>query len=228
MDADQRRSVKTGTKHRWSRWSAWRSSRRTDRDLDRAPGSGRGEPDRFIDAVFALGQSLRHESAVTRADYAARIVRGGLPEATARTAGPRRERFFDAYVQALIDRDVRQLADLQHKGRLRTLVRLLAARAGTIIAPGALGIRPGTEPADGGPLLESFVLSELARQLTWSDELADLYHYRDHSKFEVDAAAGESTRTGRRHRGEGRIDGRAGRLPWSAPAGRPARRRFSR
>lgn len=45
-------------------------------------------------------------------------------------------------------------------------------------------LRPGA-PFD--PLLESFVLSELARQLTWSTQLADLYHYRDHSKFEVDA-----------------------------------------
>jgi predicted AAA+ superfamily ATPase len=35
-------------------------------------------------------------------------------------------------------------------------------------------------------LLEGFVLSELARQLTWSHELADLYHYRDHNKVEVD------------------------------------------
>src|SRR5262249_42026182 len=43
--------------------------------------------------------------------------------------------------------------------------------------------RPG---APFGPLLESFVLSELARQLTWSQELADLYHYRDHNKVEVD------------------------------------------
>jgi hypothetical protein len=44
--------------------------------------------------------------------------------------------------------------------------------------------RPG---APFGPLLESFVLSELARQLTWSQELADLFHYRDHNKVEVDA-----------------------------------------
>lgn len=43
--------------------------------------------------------------------------------------------------------------------------------------------RPG---APFGPLLEGFVLSELARQLTWSTELADLYHYRDHNKVEVD------------------------------------------
>src|SRR5258708_38554700 len=44
--------------------------------------------------------------------------------------------------------------------------------------------RPG---APFGALLESFVLSELARQLTWSQELVDLYHYRDHNKVEVDA-----------------------------------------
>jgi hypothetical protein len=97
-----------------------------------------GAPDGFIDAIFALGPDLRHESAVTRADYAARIARGGLPEAAARTDARRRERFFDAYVQSLIDRDVRQLADIQRKGRLRTLIRLLATRAGTIIAAGAL------------------------------------------------------------------------------------------
>ena len=68
-----------------------------------------GQPDGFIDAVFTLGPDLRHESTVTRADYASRIVRGGLPEAAARADPRRRESFLDAYVQALIDRDVQQL-----------------------------------------------------------------------------------------------------------------------
>lgn len=204
------------------------------------------EPDGFVDAIFTLGPELRHESAVTRADYAARIVRGGLPEATSRDDPRRRQRFLDAYVQALIDRDVRQLADIQRKGELRRLVRLLAARSATIIAANslesALGLsrptiaryfqaleeiflvkripgwsrnlgtrataaaklifvdsgiaaneiavdtrallRPG---APFGPLLESFVLSELSRQLSWSAQSVELSHYRDHSKFEVDA-----------------------------------------
>ena len=43
--------------------------------------------------------------------------------------------------------------------------------------------RPG---APFGTLLEGFVLSD-ARQLTWSAELADADHYRDHNKVEVDA-----------------------------------------
>lgn len=205
-----------------------------------------GEPDGFVDAVFTVGADLRHESDVTRADYAARIVRGGLPEAAARADPRRRQRFFDAYIQALIDRDVRQLSDIQHKGELRKLIRLLAARSATIIAANslesALGLsrptiarylqaleeiflikripgwsrnlgtratgaaklifvdsgiaanelatdarallRPG---APFGPMLESFVLSELSRQLTWSEQLVELYHYRDQSQYEVDA-----------------------------------------
>ena len=61
-----------------------------------------GAPDGFIDAVFTDGPGIRHDSTVTRADYATRIVRGGLPEAVARAEGRRRGRFLDSYVQALI------------------------------------------------------------------------------------------------------------------------------
>ncbi len=204
-----------------------------------------GTPDGFIDAVFTQGPDLRHESTVTRADYAARIVRGGLPEAVSRPDARRRGRFLDSYVQALIDRDVRELARIEQAPQLRTLIRLLAARSATMIVPGALEsdlglsrptisrymqlleevflvkripgwsrnlgsrathapklvfvdsgiaaqqlavdahtmLRPG-QPF--GPLLEGFIVAELARQVTWSDQLVDLYHYRDQNKVEVD------------------------------------------
>ncbi|GIE81411.1 hypothetical protein Aph02nite_73610 [Actinoplanes philippinensis] len=204
-----------------------------------------GTPDGFIDAVFRLGPDVRHESTATRADYASRIVRGGLPEAVTRADARRRGRFLDGYVQALIDRDVRELARIEQAPQLRTLIRLLAARSASLIAPGALEselglsrptiarymqlleevylikripgwsrnlgsrvthapklvfvdsgiaaqqlavdahalLRPG-QPL--GPLLEGFVVSELARQATWSRETVDLHHYRDHNKVEVD------------------------------------------
>lgn len=38
-----------------------------------------------------------------------------------------------------------------------------------------------------GPLLEGFVVMELARQLTWCDVRAELFHYRTKDKIEVDA-----------------------------------------
>ncbi|MFQ6227615.1 DUF4143 domain-containing protein [Nocardia sp. NPDC002869] len=36
-------------------------------------------------------------------------------------------------------------------------------------------------------LVETFVLGELLRQLTWSETLAQLHHYRDRDGYEVDA-----------------------------------------
>ena len=38
-----------------------------------------------------------------------------------------------------------------------------------------------------GPLLETFVLGELARQITWTDLPVRLYRYRDRDDYEVDA-----------------------------------------
>ena len=43
------------------------------------------------------------------------------------------------------------------------------------------------DPARGGSLIESFVISEILRQLTWSDSYARLYHYRTRDGEEVDA-----------------------------------------
>jgi predicted AAA+ superfamily ATPase len=54
---------------------------------------------------------------------------------------------------------------------------LLAADARSLVRPAG----------QFGPLLENFVVMELARQLTWSAERADLYHYRTKDKIEVDA-----------------------------------------
>jgi predicted AAA+ superfamily ATPase len=40
--------------------------------------------------------------------------------------------------------------------------------------------------APAGQLLENFVISEIARQLTWCEEPVQLFHYRDRDKVEVD------------------------------------------
>jgi predicted AAA+ superfamily ATPase len=204
-----------------------------------------GTPDGFVDAAFRLGPAMRHESDVSRAEYADRVVRGGLPEAVARTEPRRRGRFLDGYVQNIIDREVRQLAEIERAPQLNALIRLLATRSGQLVAAGSLeselrisrptvarymrlleevflvrrvpgwsrnlgtrvtaatkvvfvdsGVASQLLAADAhtlrrpgapfGPLLEGFVISELARQRTWSEELVDLFHYRDQNKVEVD------------------------------------------
>jgi len=91
-----------------------------------AQGELDGTADRFIDAVFDRGNALTHESAVTRQEYAERIVRGGFPEAAARANPRRRERFFDSYLADLVARDVSQLSDIERTTEMRALIRLLA------------------------------------------------------------------------------------------------------
>jgi Domain of unknown function (DUF4143) len=57
-----------------------------------------------------------------------------------------------------------------------------ATRSG---ASSASNVEGGVADAPVG-LLENFVLSELARQLTWSGPSVRLYHYRDRDQYEVD------------------------------------------
>lgn len=204
-----------------------------------------GAPDGFVDAVFAHGPRLDHQSDVTRAEYAERLVRGGFPEAVAR-AGRRRSRFLDAYVRDLVTREVTELSEIERTGEMRALIRLLAARSGQLLVTSVLAsdarltnrtatrylalleevflikripawsrnlssrvtatpkvamvdsgvaanllgfdaqrlLEPG---APIGPLLEGFALMELARQLTWSEQQAEIFHYRTRDKVEVDA-----------------------------------------
>ena len=47
--------------------------------------------------------------------------------------------------------------------------------------------RLGEPDGAAGPMMETFVLMELARQLTWCSERARLHHYRTKDKVEVDA-----------------------------------------
>jgi predicted AAA+ superfamily ATPase len=202
------------------------------------------KPDRFVDAAFALGPQLQHDSEETRSDYIDRIVRGGFPVAVART-GSRRERFLDSYVADIVNRDVIQLSEIERGPQMRALIRLVAARSGQLLVPGALGSELGlpqptvkrylalleevflikripawsrnlSSRAVGtakvamvdsgiaanllgldagslrrpetplGPLLEGFAAMEIARQLTWSEQRAEMYHYHTKDNVEVD------------------------------------------
>lgn len=102
-------------------------------------GEIEGTPDGFVDAVFGDGPDLRHESQESRAGYAARVTRGGFPEAVARPDPRRRAQFFDSYVADLINRDVLQLSEIENGTAMRALTRMLAARSGQLLVPAALG-----------------------------------------------------------------------------------------
>lgn len=97
-----------------------------------------GRQDGFVDAAFAFGPDLRHESAVTRDEYIERLVRGGFPEAIRRPEA-RRTAFLTNYVADLVNRDVLQLSEIERGPQMRALIAALAGRSGQIIAPATLG-----------------------------------------------------------------------------------------
>ena len=66
----------------------------------------------------------------SRANYLDLIVGGGFPEAIRLPEGQVRRAWFEGYVQTVIQRDVRQFADIRHGSVVPRLLALLAARAG--------------------------------------------------------------------------------------------------
>jgi hypothetical protein len=77
-----------------------------------------GEPERLAGGGGALGKE----------DLSARLAAGGFPEAVAR-AGAGRRRWFDSYLDTMLQREVRDLANVAGLTDLPRLMLLLAARA---------------------------------------------------------------------------------------------------
>jgi predicted AAA+ superfamily ATPase len=206
--------------------------------------------ERFVDrlleggAFVELGAGVPRSATLTRHEILGLAVAGGFPEARQR-ASARRAAWFEAYLQAFVQRDVRDIADLEHVRRLRGLLALVAARTGNLLniddlardhqlpastvrryldvleaayllvklpawstnrtqrvvsAPKAYLSDSGlcahllgcdvsalaAPTADAGPLLETFVLLELKKQLGWSSARATLHHLRTKDQLEVD------------------------------------------
>lgn len=74
---------------------------------------------------------------VDRDDLLRRIAAGGFPEAVARRGG-RRERWFDSYVDTVVQREIRDLANVTGLTEVPRLLLMLAARATNVVNHAAL------------------------------------------------------------------------------------------
>lgn len=92
-------------------------------------GEIEGREEGFIDACFAPEFQVRKLKAEGWPVLAERIARGGFPEVVARAPGARRRAWFEAYVQTILERDVRELANVAGLRELPVLLRLAAGRA---------------------------------------------------------------------------------------------------
>ncbi len=91
-------------------------------------GELEGVREGFVDALFAEAPPRPVRGELTRADLAARMLAGGFPDAVARTAPARRRAWFEAYVTTILQRDVRDIANVERLTQLPRLFALATAR----------------------------------------------------------------------------------------------------
>jgi uncharacterized protein len=87
-----------------------------------------GRREGFISGLFSSRMSHRVRAAPEDRQLAAKIATGGYPEAVARDEEPRRQAWFGSYITAILQRDVRDLANIEGLTEMPRLLALLAAR----------------------------------------------------------------------------------------------------
>jgi hypothetical protein len=94
-------------------------------------GEIEGRRETFIDAVFgsSLPQLARQRD--SRQTLLERAFRGGYPEVQ-RLATHRRRAWFASYITTILQRDIRELANIEGRTELPRLLSLLAARASSL------------------------------------------------------------------------------------------------
>jgi len=206
-----------------------------------------GHGDNLVDRLFAAdpGWTTGDRDDTERVAICRRIVAGGFPEAVARDEPARRDAWFRSYVATILQRDVREIANIDGLADLPRLLALLAARTATLMNASEISrsaaiaqtslrrylalleatfllrplpawatnlgkrlvrasklhlidsglaahLRGQSDPealalsVNLGPLLESFVVQEVRKQVSWSRHAATPYHFRTAAGAEVD------------------------------------------
>lgn len=86
----------------------------------------------FIDRVFAPTLTTPPKTSTDRDELAGRVIAGGYPEAILRSPG-RRPAWFRSYVTTILQRTVRDTADIERIHEIPRLLSVLAARTGTLL-----------------------------------------------------------------------------------------------
>ena len=173
------------------------------------------------------------------------VLAGGYPEGLARRSPLRRERWYLDYVDAILQRDLQDVAQIEQAQQMPRLLRVLAQHAGQLVNYSGIGAPLGinhvttrkyvsaleslfltmtlspwytndlkrliktpklhfldsgllaalrdlslsrlrSERELFGSLLETFVLAELLKLASWSDDRFEFTHFRDKQQNEVD------------------------------------------
>jgi len=103
-----------------------------------------GRRENVLDRLFAGDVPVLTDVPVGRGQYAELLLAGGFPDARTRSGGAR-ARFFASYVASIVDRDVADVARVHDPTSVGTLLRLVAARSGSLARYERLGRDAGLD-----------------------------------------------------------------------------------
>lgn len=98
----------------------------------------------WIDSAFA-GRILKADQPLLGSDLIDRVLRGGYPEAISRATAKRRVAWARQYIDAIIQRDVRDVAGIEKLDQLPRFLRALAQTAGQMCNSTQLGGQVGLD-----------------------------------------------------------------------------------
>ena len=99
-------------------------------------------PPSFIDKAFA-GDIPPSRTPVVGDDLVEAVLAGGYPEALARSVWRRRRDWHLDYIEAIVQRDVRDIARIDRLGSMSPLLRVLAEQSGQLVNYSGLGVPLG-------------------------------------------------------------------------------------
>ncbi len=96
-------------------------------------GEMEGRDSAFADRAFA-GEVVRAASqGITEAELLDRMLIGGYPEAQTRKRPDRRAAWFESYITTILQRDVRDISNIEHLAEVPKLLALLASRVCSLV-----------------------------------------------------------------------------------------------
>lgn len=86
-----------------------------------------------IDTLFAKRIAVAGERAETAETLMLRMTTGGFPEAVQRSTPQRRGAWFGSYITTILQRDIRDIANIENLTTLPKVLSLLATRTGSLL-----------------------------------------------------------------------------------------------
>ena len=214
-------------------------------------GEIRGAKPAFLKKAFT-GKLVAPAEPMLGGDLVRAVLAGGYPEMLRREDQQRRHAWARDYVKAIVQRDVRDIAEIEKLSQMPRLFQVLAHHSAQLTnltqMGGKIGLdakttgkyvaileqlflvrridpwfrnrikrlvktpklhfldagllaatlrvsaeRIARDRALLGPIVETFVFSEVIKQLAWLDEPCTLHHYRDKDQDEVDLVVEDHT-----------------------------------